>query len=151
MKKIILLVLLFLSFTAFCQQKAIEITNIKTGKTIVYENSQRIKIRTLDGKKHVGELKVVDENTFLVGSETIQIDSLQSIKIQPKNLEQIKNIVLYTGLAIVVTGITLATLGNNAAFLAITVGTGVTIGAGIIEGINGNNSKRKWNFKIIEK
>ena len=151
MQKLILFLTLLFSLTIFSQQKTIEITEIKSGKTIEYKENQNIKIRTLDGKKHKGILKLVDNQTFLVGNETIKIDSLQSIKVNPKGINQIKNIVLYTGLAIVATGLILATAGNNAAFLALTIGSGVTIGAGIIEGINGYNSKRKWNFKIVEK
>jgi len=151
MKKIILILTLLLSLTSFSQQKKIEITEIKTGTTIYYEDNQSIKIRTLDGKRHKGILKLLDNETFLVGNESIKIENLQSIKINPKGINQIKNIVLYTGLAIVATSLILSTVGNNAAFLALTIGSSVTIGAGIIEGINGYNSTSKWNFKIIEK
>lgn len=151
MRKFILLLSLFFSLSLFSQQKTLEITEITTAKTIDYNDNQNVKIRTLDGKKHKGILKLVDNETFLVGSDTIKINNLQSIKINSKGINQIKNIVLYTGLAIVTTGLILATVGNNAAFLALTVGTGVTISAGIIDGINGYNSTRKWKFKIIDK
>jgi small nuclear ribonucleoprotein (snRNP)-like protein len=151
MKKLIFLLTLFFSLSLFSQEKMIEITEIKSGKTINYTDNQSVKIRTFDGKKHKGILKVVDNETFLVGSESIKIDSLQSIKVNLKKINQIKNIVLITGIAVVATGLTLATVGNNAAFLLLTVGSGITISAGIIEGINGYNSKRKWIFKIVEK
>jgi small nuclear ribonucleoprotein (snRNP)-like protein len=151
MRKFILFLTLFFSLVIFSQQKTIQITEIKTGKTIDYNDNQNVKILTLDGKKNKGILKLVDNETFLVGSYTIKIDSLQSIKINPKGINQIKNIFLLVGLTVVATGLILATIGNNAAFLALTVGTGVTICAGIIEGINGYNSTRKWNFKIVEK
>ena len=151
MRKFILLLSLFFALSLFSQPKILEITEITTAKTIEYNDNQNVKIRTLDGKKHKGILKIVDNETFLVGSDTIKINNLQSIKINPKGINQIKNIVLYIGLAIVTTGLIFATVGNNAAFLALTVGTGVTISAGIIDGINGYNSYRKWNFKIVEK
>lgn len=151
MKKIISILTLLLTLTSFSQQRTIEITEIRTGKTMYYEDNQNVKIRTLDGKKHKGILKLVDNETFFVDNETIKIDSLQSIKINPKGINQIKNIVLYTGLTIVATGLILAAAGNNAAFLVLTAGTGITFGAGIIEGINGYNSLNKWNFKIVEK
>lgn len=151
MRKFILLLSLFFSLSLFSQPKILEITEITTAKTIDYNDNQNVKIRTLDGKKHKGILKIVDNETFLVGSDTIKINNLQSIKINPKGINQIKNIVLYIGLAIVTTGLILATLGNNASFLALTVGSGITISAGIIDGINGYNSTRKWNFKIVEK
>ncbi|MBP6550771.1 MAG: hypothetical protein KA782_03250 [Flavobacterium sp.] len=150
--KNILYVLVFLaSLTSFSQQKSIEITNVKTGKTKYFEENQRIKIRTLDGKKHVGNLKFSDSLSFTVNNQSIKIDSLQSIKKQPKTMATIKTVVFITGLAIVGSSLVAASDGNDAAFLLFTIGSGVTIGAGLLEGINANNSNNRWRFKIIEK
>lgn len=150
--KNILYVLVFLaSLTSFSQQKSIEITNVKTGKTKYFEENQRIKIRTLDGKKHVGNLKFSDSLSFTVNNQPIKIDSLQSIKKQPKTMATIKTVVFITGLAIVGSSLVAASDGNDAAFLLFTIGSGVTIGAGLLEGINANNSNNRWRFKIIEK
>lgn len=150
--KNILYVLVFLaSLTSFSQQKSIEITNVKTGKTKYFEENQRIKIRTLDGKKHVGNLKFSDSLSFTVNNQSIKIDSLQSIKKQPKTMATIKTVVFITGLAIVGSSLVAASDGNDAAFLLFTIGSGVTIGAGLLEGINSNNSNNRWRFKIIEK
>lgn len=150
--KNILYVLVFLaSLTSFSQQKSIEITNVKTGKTKYFEENQRIKIRTLDGKKHVGYLKFSDSLSFTVNNQPIKIDSLQSIKKQPKTMATIKTVVFITGLAIVGSSLVAASDGNDAAFLLFTIGSGVTIGAGLLEGINANNSNNRWRFKIIEK
>lgn len=151
MKNIIYLLVIFISFTAFSQQKAIEITNIKTGKVLFFEENQRVKIRTLDGKKHIGNLKISDSLSFTVNNQSVKMDSLQSIKKQPKKLATIKTVVLATGLAVVGTSIVAASGGSDAAFLLFTIGSGVTIGAGLLEGINANNSNNRWTFKIIEK
>ena len=150
--KNILYVLVFLaSLTSFSQQKSIDITNVKPGKTKYFEETQRIKIRTLDGKKHVGNLKFSDSLSFTVNNQPIKIDSLQSIKKQPKTMATIKTVVFITGLAIVGSSLVAASDGNDAAFLLFTIGSGVTIGAGLLEGINANNSNNRWRFKIIEK
>lgn len=151
MKNRIYLILLLISTTVFSQQKAIEITNIQTGKVKVFVENQRIKIRTLNGKKHVGNLKISDSISFTVDNQTIKIDSLQSIKNQPKVLGTVKTIVLITGLSIVGASIITATGGGDSAFLLFTLGSGVTIGAGVLEGLNANYSERKWIFKIIKK
>lgn len=63
----------------------------------------------------------------------------------------IKTVVFITGLAIVGSSLVAASDGNDAAFLLFTIGSGVTIGAGLLEGINANNSNNRWRFKIIEK
>jgi small nuclear ribonucleoprotein (snRNP)-like protein len=151
MQKLIYILTVLLSISTFSQQKAFEITNIESGKTKIYEENQRVKIRTIDRKKVVGELHFIDNQTILVNSETIKIDSVLSIKSQPKVLGTLKTAVLITGLAIVGTSVIVATGGGNAAFLLFAVGSGVTIGAGVLEGLNSNNSNRKWTFKIIEK
>lgn len=151
MKNIIYLLFLLISVTAFSQQKQIEITNIKTGKVKIFEENQRIKIRTLDGKKLVENLKLLDSLTFSVNEHSVKLDSLQSIKKQPKTLATVKTVVLITGLAIVGASLVAASGGSDSAFLLFSIGAGVTIGAGVIEGINGYNSNYRWKFKITEK
>lgn len=151
MKNAIYLLVFLFSLTAFSQQRLIEITNVKTGKVKVFEENQRVKIRTLDGKKHVGNLKFPDSSSFTVNNYPVKIDSLQSIKKQPKTLATVKTVVLVVGLAIVGSSLVAASDGNDAAFLLFTIGSGVTISAGLLEGINANNSNNRWKFKIIEK
>jgi hypothetical protein len=151
MKNIIYLLLFFVSFTVFSQQKTIEITNIKTAKVKIFKENERIKIRTLDGKKHIGTLKISDSLSFTVNNQSIKIDSLQSIKKQPKTLATVKTVFLVAGLAIVGASIIAASGGRDSAFLLFTAGSGVTISAGLLEGLNANNSNNRWKFKIIEK
>lgn len=149
MKNLIYLLLFTISFTAFSQQKAIEITNIKKGTVTLLEENQRVKIRTLDGKKFVGNLTFSDSETLLVDGQSIKLDSLKSIKIQPKKLQTIKNVVLITGLAVIGTSIIVASGGGNAAFLLFTIGGGATIGGGLIDSINCNHSNFRNTFKIV--
>ena len=150
MKILIYLVVFLVSFTAFSQQKAIEITNIKTGKVKFIEENQRVKIRTVDEKKLIGNLKFTDSLGFTVNNQYVKMDSVKSIKKQPKTLATVKTVVLVSGLAIVGSSLIAASGGNDAAFLLFTIGSGVTIGAGLLEGINTNHSNNKWTFKIID-
>ena len=150
MKKILFLLVFLISYAVFSQHRTIEITNIRTGKVKVFEENQRIKIRTLDGKKHIGNLKISDTLSFTVNNQTVKIDSLQSIKYQPKTLATVKTVVLIVGLAIVGASIVAAAGGNDAAFLLFTIGSGVTISAGLLEGLNANNADNKWIFKIVD-
>ena len=63
----------------------------------------------------------------------------------------VKTVVLITGLTVVGASIIAATGGSDSAFLLFVIGSGVTISAGVLEGINGNYSDYNWTFKIIEK
>ncbi len=150
MKTLIYLLVFLVSFTAFSQQKAIEITNSITGEVKVFYENQRVKIRTLDEKKRIGNLKITDSLGFTVNNQSVKIDSLKSIKYQPKTLATVKTVVLVTGLAIVGASLIAASGGSDSAFLLFTIGSGVTIGAGLLEGINANHSNNKWTFKIID-
>lgn len=151
MKNSFIVLLLLISYSVFSQNKTLEITNIKTGKTQVFKENQRVKIRTLDHKKWVGILKITDSISFSVNNHIVALDSLQSIKNQPKVLGTVKTVVLISGLAIVGASLIAASGGSDAAFLLFTVGAGTTISAGIIEGLNKNYTNRKYTYKIVEK
>lgn len=151
MKTLINLLVFLVSLTAISQLRVIEVTNIKTGEVKLFEDNKRVKIRTLDEKKRVGILKITDRLSFTINDQSVKIDSLKSIKYQPKTLATIKTVVLVIGLATVGASLIAASGGNDAAFLLFTVGSGVTISAGLLEGINANNSSNKWTFKISEK
>jgi hypothetical protein len=151
MKTLMYLVVFLVSLTAFSQQKGIEITNVKTGEIKFFEENKRVKIRTLDEKKRVGILKITDSLSFTINNQSVKIDSLKSIKHQPKTLATVKTVVLVMGLATVGASLIAASGGSDAAFLLFTIGSGVTISAGLLEGINANNSSNKWTFKISEK
>ena len=151
MKTLMYLVVFLVSLTAFSQQKGIEITNVKTGEIKFFEENKRVKIRTLDEKKRVGILKITDSLSFTINEQSVKIDSLKSIKHQPKTLATVKTVVLAIGLATVGASLIAASGGSDSAFLLFTIGSGVTISAGLLEGMNANNSSNKWTFKISEK
>lgn len=105
----------------------------------------------MEGKKNIGNLKISDIINFTVNNHTLKIDSLFSIKRQPKVLGTVKTIVFVNGLTVIGSSIIIAKKGDGTAFLLFTVGTGITLGAGVIESIDTNNSKIKYTFTIIEK
>ena len=151
MKKSIYFLAILVSSVVFSQQKAIEITNIKSGKIKMYEENQRVKIRTLNGKKYVGNLTFTDEKTIIIDNQSLKSDSLLSIKSQPKVLGTVKTVVLAVGMTVIGSSVIVASTGGDAAFLIFSIGAGITISSGLIDTLNGNHSNRKWTFKIIEK
>ncbi len=151
MKTIFYFVVLIASFHAFSQQKAFEMTNIKNGKTQLYTENQRVKIRTLDRKKHVGRIRFSDVNTLVIANKSIQIDSILSIKKQSLELVILKKGLFLTGIAAAATSLVQASSGKNSAILLFLAGSGSAISAGLIESLNPKHSNTKWTFKIIEK
>ena len=149
--KTLLYTLLFLqSFHSFAQQKAFEITNSTTGKKQLYVENTRLKIRTLDRKKHVGRIHFSDNSTLLIANKPIKIDSILSVKRQPIVLGTFKTVLFLTGLTTVGASLIQASSGKDSAITLFLVGTGATIGAGLIEGLNAKHSNKKWSYKIID-
>lgn len=151
MKTLLYFLLFINSFHSFAQQKAIEITNIKNGKTHIFPENQRVKIRTLDRKKHVGRVHFSNNSTLLIDNKSIKTDSILSIKKQPIVLGTLKTGLFLSGLTAVGASLVNASSGKDSAILLFLAGTGATISSGLIEGLNAKHSNKKWSFKIIEK
>lgn len=151
MKKLLYFIVFISSLTLFSQEKAMEITNLKNGKTKVYTENTRLKIRTLDRKKHIGRIHFLDNNTLIIDNKSIKTDSILSLKKQPLIVGTIKTGLFFTGLATVGASLAKASKGEDSAILLFLAGTGATIGSGLIEGLNAKYSTKKWSFKIINK
>lgn len=151
MKIILCLTLFISSLTLFAQEKAIEITNLKNGKTKIYTENTRLKIRTFDRKKHVGKIHFLDNQTLVIAKKPIKIDSISSIKKQPIVIGTIKSTLLLAGLTTVGASLVKASSGNDEAIILFLAGSGTAISSGILGISNSNHTNKKWNFKIIEK
>ncbi|MCF8323238.1 MAG: hypothetical protein K9I26_08885 [Flavobacterium sp.] len=151
MKTLLYFLLFISSLTLFSQEKAFEITNLKNGKSQIYTENTRLKIRTLDRKKHVGKIHFSDNQTIIIDKKSIKIDSILSIKKQPFVLGTIKTTLLLAGLTTVGASLVKASSGKDEAIILFLAGSGTAIGSGILGSFNPNHTNKKWSFKIIEK
>lgn len=151
MKTILYFLLFISSLSLFSQEKVIEMTQLKNGKTKIYTENTRLKIRTLDRKKHVGKIHFSDNKTIIIDKKSIKIDSILSIKRQSIVVGTIKTTLLLAGLATVGTSLIKASSGKDEAIILFLAGSGTAIGSGILGSINPNHTNKKWSFKIIEK
>lgn len=151
MKNTFYTILFLFTLTAFSQHKEIEITNTNNGKIKIFNENVRLKIRTLDRKKHVGKIHFLDNQTIIIGDEYIKTDSILSIKRQPLFLGTAKTILLIAGFSNIATSLVTTFTAGNTPFLFFTIGSGAIISTGLIENINSKHSNKKWTYKIIEK
>ncbi len=151
MKTFAYMLVLLSAFSLFSQQKAIEITNTNNGKIKLFLENQRVKIRTLDRKKHVGKIHFSDNKTLLINNKLVKIDSILSIKKQPLLLGTLKTGFFYTGLTAVGASAISATSGNDSSILLFLGGASTVISSGLIEGINKKHFNQNSTFKIIDK
>lgn len=150
MKRLTLLLALFLSLAAAAQHK-LEMTRIAhTDKVVILEENTRVKVRTSDMKKHVGELQFTSDGKLSVDGQVFALEDITSIKKQSKNFGTLKTVVLIVGVATLGTAAIVSAGGGEAAFLLFAGGGGLTLTAGILEAFNPNYTKRKWTYRIIE-
>lgn len=149
--KSLLYLFLFLSvFNLFSQQKALKITNIKNGKIKLFVENQRVKIRTLDRKKHVGKIHFSNNQTLIIDHKLVKTDSILSIKKQPLVIGTIKTCLFLVGLSATGASAIAASSGNDSSILLFLGGTATTISSGFIEGLNKKSFKQNSTFKIID-
>jgi hypothetical protein len=150
MKTILSSLVLFISLTTFAQTKKLEATDKVTGKSIYFEEGQRVKLTTSDRKKMVGILSITDLQTFAVSGVEVKTDNISSIKHYPKGGRTAKNIFLGTGAGLVAGSGVAAAFSNGSAFSLFTGGTASIITGALLNNKNKSLIHRNYMFKIIE-
>ena len=149
MKNIYVILILMLSFQMMAQNKKMEITNNSNGKTVIIEESQNVKIATIDREKYTGNITFIDAETISLQGQNIKLDNVNSIKNVGGKKITTKKIIMSVGLGLVATSGIMAATSNGNAFSFFAVGTSTAIVGGLLNDKNKNYSKRKYTFKII--
>lgn len=151
-KFIIILALVFITNIAFSQQKGILLSSKIVDDTEFYKENKRVKIKTEDGDKHTGRIKIIDENTISINDKNIAIESIVKIRSQSLFSAILSTTLFVVGSVAIIGGLT-ATGGSGYAALgsAIAVVSGLIIeGLGFLVHAEGNNHKKeKWDYKIV--
>lgn len=150
MKKLLLLLLVFTSFTFFAQTKKFEATNKTTGKSVLFEEGQRAKITTLDRKKMVGSFSVKDNETITIDGAEVKINNIGSIKHYPKGGRTVKNILFGASAGLLATSGVLAAGSNESAVAVFTGGVATAAVGALVNNKNKNINYRHYQFQVIE-
>lgn len=140
-----ILALIFIVNSVFSQQKGILMSSKIDDETEFYKENKRVRIETNDGKKHVGRIQIMDENTISIDDEKITIDSIIKIRSMSLFSAFLSTVIIITGSIVVVTG---ATTGG---FAVLIIPFGVVWGGVgvLIPAIGDNHIKYKWDYKIV--
>lgn len=150
MEKLLFMLSLLFTISFFGQTKKLEVTNKETGKQIFFENNQRVKLNTLDRKKLVGTLTIIDLETISVDGTNVKTSNISGIKYFPKRGRTAKNIFLGTGAGLVA-GSGVAGLANSESAFTLFLGGTASIATGAL--LNNKHKSliyRHYMYKIIE-
>ena len=133
--------------SAVAQKNGILLTSKTDDDTEFFKENKRVKIKTIDGKKHTGRIKIVDENTIMIDNDLIAIDSITTIRSQSLLTVITSGIYYVSGGSLIAAGLT----NSKDMFAPVTVLVDVIgIGAGIVTSAKGNSHKKhKWDYKIV--
>lgn len=150
MKNIFLTIIILFSIQIVAQTKKFEVSNNVSGKTVMFEESQRVKISTVNREKFTGNLTLIDEKTISINGSIINLEDISSIKVAPKKGLTTKKVVMGVGLGLVASSAVLAANSKGDAFALFGSGALTTIVGGLLNGESKNYTKRKNTFKIIQ-
>lgn len=118
-KLIIVLVAILFSSLTFSQNAVINISNQKTGVTLILQEKSRIRIKTVDGKKITGRFQILNDSTLLLSGKEISLANIKKIKRNPLAMTIATDVILF-----VVGGtITAVTAFSDGTEIAVLLGT----------------------------
>ena len=142
-----ILFLFMLCNIAVAQQKGILLSSKTDDDTEFFRENKRVKIKTIDGKKHTGRIQIVDENTIKIDNDLIAIGSITKIRRQSLFSAILSGGFIAIGGAAVVGGATdKASFGADLIIIAGVLSGGIGT---IIPAIGVNHKKYKWDYKIV--
>lgn len=144
MKKITILIFsLLIANSIFGQEEEKKITNQISKKEFVIKVNNRIKIKTIDGKKISGRFKI-ENNSILINNEQFELSDIGEIKRNPLLVSILKSgILIYGGAITAGFGGLIRVLVDSFAFLLT-----IPAAAMIYTGIKSPNFSRKFKTDI---
>lgn len=83
-KRSALLLLLLVSFAISAQEKGVQLEHNFTHKKVFYPENIRVKIKTKEGEKFVGNYSIIDDRTISINGTSISLDDIIKFKKRSK-------------------------------------------------------------------
>jgi len=141
---------LFIPFIFFAQEKQLQITKIKDGKTFVIKENKRVKIKTVDGEKLFGRLKFVDNNTLLIDEKTLPLEAIKYIKNRSLATSIIATSLIVVGSLTLGFSSVIAIVDTQAALITSISSLGVTTFAILLPNLSKKFSTTDYDIQIVE-
>ncbi len=146
-KQLLLFLFMVGSLTASAQENGILLENSRTHKTHFYPENLRIKVKTTDGKKYIGQYTIADENTIVIDGTSIPLDSIVKIK-KRSEIGSILRPILITFGTLCLTGAVVGALAGGYGYIA-TVGLLPPGAISLLLALNNDHKSENWSYKIV--
>ncbi len=132
MKSIVLIICVLLVSNIFAQEKYLSISDSETGKEVIYKQNKRVRVKTIEGGKLNGKLKIMSDQQVMIKNIIIPVTSIEKIKNNPiaLNILVSTSIIFIGGFGVVIgvfgiasgyaiTGIIMAVVGAGMVYAGI--------------------------------
>ncbi|NQU51799.1 MAG: hypothetical protein HQ522_04605 [Bacteroidetes bacterium] len=153
MKTILFAIVFFMATNVNSQEKYLSITNSESGKVSVFKENKRIRVKTINGGKLSGKLKIMDNDEVMIKNVIVPITSIARIKNNPLVLN-----VLVSGSLFIIGGygvigglVVIAWSGSAIGAIPILIGAG-SFAAGILSPnfLPATNIYKNTNIKVVD-
>ena len=151
-RAVILWIVLLITTSIFAQQKGILLEHKRAKRVVFMPENKRIKIKTIEGKTHVGRFQILDSATIVIDKIAIPLTSIVKIKQRSGELAVLRNVIIGAGAILLTAGITAgfaSTIPGKADNLIITYAT-IPFGLPlfVLPLTSNKHSYKRWNYKI---
>ena len=148
MKNLLLvLVFLFNGFLITAQENGISLKKENSKKSLFLKENRRIKIRTLDGKKIIGNYTIVGDNAIKIKNQTVALDSIVSISKHSKFSSVASPVFVVIGTIFVVTGTAGLIAGSYAVLAAPLIPLGLPLI--LVPVLTNKHKSTAWRYEIV--
>jgi len=152
-KKTALLVLgLFAVNALMAQEMILKIFKENAGKEIIIKEKTRIRLKTTNGERFSGRLRVVDQETISIDDHQFTLEEIVQLKRHPLAMTLlVSGTLYYMGGALLGAAVIISIFPGNPAGLLLALPAGACIYGGIKSPnvLNGHKKTNGWRYEII--
>ncbi|WP_298153494.1 hypothetical protein [Flavobacterium sp.] len=134
-------------FFVSAQEKGIEIENNFTHRKIFYRENTRLKVRTKDGKKHIGKYTIIDDETIAINGTSFPLNDIVKIKRRTVDGEILRPMLIVVG-GLCLTGAIAGAAAGGYGFIATVALTPPGLGMLVPVALTNDHIPSKWKYTI---
>lgn len=146
----IIIAFLLITVTALsAQQRFLEATHQNGSKIVLFEEGKRVK-GYYAYKNHVGNLRIISNDTIAIGESIIPVNELMEIKKRPKSRQIVKQSLIVTTFIGLMAFPYVGLVAGKASLIPGGIGISSLGAAGVLEFGEKKYAADKWIFRVIQ-